>query len=69
MNIFDNYLFEVKPIKKPETKCKQCEYSERHQCNSKIILYCGLRKSGRTSTGLFLIKANQISCEHFKKSI
>jgi len=61
-------LFDIPEKNQPTTKCKQCEHSERHQCNSNIIWYCGLRKSRRTANGLLKIKANQISCDYFKTS-
>jgi len=58
-------LFDIPEKDQPKTKCKQCEFSERHPCNSKIIWYCGIRKSNRTSNGQLKIKANNISCRLF----
>jgi len=46
-------------------KCKHCINSERHQCGSKIIWYCGVIKSNRTNIGKKKIKANDEQCWYF----
>jgi len=59
-------LFEVPEKEQTWLKCKNCFYSERHRCNSKIIWYCGLIKSKRTSNGQLKIKAKKLACNYFK---
>ena len=61
-------LFEVPIIEKeaPTTKCRHCVFSERHQCNSKVFWYCGIRKSNRTDNGKLKIKAGDVSCILFQ---
>lgn len=49
-----------------ENTCKDCEHRERWQCNSKIIQYCGVRKSKRTQNGLLKIKCKDKACLLFK---
>jgi hypothetical protein len=48
-------------------KCKDCKHSQRWRCGSKIIWYCGIRKSNRTQNKLLKIKANQEQCYLFEK--
>lgn len=59
-----NELFKIDPVK-TET-CKTCEHRERHECNSKIIQYCGVRKSNRTRNGKLKIKASDMACNLYK---
>jgi len=59
-------LFEVEE-KKSENTCKDCVHRQRWQCNSKVIQYCGIRKSNRTNNGLLKIKCKDKSCNLFKK--
>lgn len=64
-----NRLFEVPetPPPKSEYKCRHCEHAERHECGTRNIWYCGIRKSNRTSNGLLKIKAGNSACLNFKK--
>lgn len=56
-------LFDTTPNKSKSTKtCKTCKHRERWECGSKIIQYCGIRKSNRTANGLLKIKAKNPSC-------
>lgn len=48
------------------SKCKDCIYAERWQCNSKVFWYCSFRKSRRTHNKLLKIKANDEACCFFK---
>lgn len=47
--------------------CGKCKHIERHQCCSKIIFYCGIRKSKRTSNGLLKVKCKTTACAFFSK--
>ena len=42
--------------------CNTCQHRQRHQCNSKVIQYCGVRKSNRTENGLLKIKCKMVAC-------
>jgi len=42
--------------------CKNCEHSQRWECNSKFFYYCGITASGRTDNGLKKIKLKDIAC-------
>jgi len=42
--------------------CNTCEHRQRHQCNSKVFQYCGVRKSNRTANGLLKIKCKTAAC-------
>lgn len=42
--------------------CNSCEHRQRHQCNSKVFQYCGVRKSNRTDNGLLKIKCKTVAC-------
>lgn len=43
--------------------CRTCRHRERWQCGSKVIQYCGIRRSARTSTGLKRIRVTDPACE------
>ncbi len=58
-------LFDVE-TRVPESTCKKCIHLQRHECSGKVIMYCGVRTSGRTFNGLLKIKANDPSCPKFK---
>jgi len=60
-------LFEIEE-QKPEfiKTCNDCEHRERHQCNSKVFQYCGVRKSNRTNNGLLKIKCKDAACPLFE---
>jgi hypothetical protein len=63
-----NKLFEIeKQDPKVINTCLDCEYRERHQCNSKVFQYCGIRKSNRTNNGLLKIKCKDAACSLFKE--
>lgn len=58
-------LFSVEPI---STKtCLTCEHRQRWECNSKVIQYCGVRKSNRTQNKLLKIKCKDIACNLYKE--
>lgn len=59
-------LFEI-PEKQTNETCLNCEHRQRWECNTKVIQYCGVRKSNRTSNGLLKIKCKDKACELFKK--
>lgn len=48
-------------------KCKDCKHSERWQCNTKTIWYCGLLHSNRTHNHKLKIKANQEQCKYIEE--
>lgn len=52
----------------PHQTCKNCEHRERHQCGGRIIQYCGVRRSNRTSNGLLKIKCKTKACVMFQLS-
>lgn len=60
-------LFNVDPIKE-ETKetCNTCQHRQRWHCGSKVIQYCGVRKSNRTDNGLLKIKCKDKACLMYK---
>lgn len=63
-------LFEVEEEnKKLTSSCKDCEHRQRHECNSKVFQYCGVRKSNRTNNGLLKIKCKDVCCPLFKEII
>lgn len=56
-------LFEIESRKKEiTTTCKTCKHREKWECGSKIIQYCGVRKSNRTENGLLKIKCKDAAC-------
>lgn len=61
-------IFEMEEIKLALT-CKSCKHRQRWQCGSKIIQYCGVRKSNRTENGLLKIKCNLKSCALYETDI
>lgn len=63
-----NTLFEP-PSTDDQLTCGTCEHRERHQCNSKVFQYCGIRKSGRTENGLLKIKCKTKACQLYKEKI
>jgi len=61
-------LFEIKETVQGVTNtCNDCEHRERHQCNSKVFQYCGIRKSNRTDNGLLKIKCKDVACTLFEE--
>jgi hypothetical protein len=65
MELFDTTEFERE---KPKGKtCKDCAHRQRHDCNSKVFQYCGVRKSNRTDNGLLKIKCKTEACYQFKQ--
>ena len=60
-------LFELPEDKKGLT-CNTCEHRQRWHCNSKVIQYCGVRKSNRTENGLLKIKCKDLACSLYKES-
>jgi hypothetical protein len=50
-----------------EKFCRTCEHRERHHCGSKVIQYCGIRKSNRTDNGKMKIKVNLPACLFYKE--
>ena len=48
-------------------KCKECKFSERRECNTKVVWYCSKIRSNRTDNKLLKIKANNVACKLFLK--
>jgi hypothetical protein len=46
--------------------CRQCAHNEAWECGSKVIHYCRVRKSKRTTNGLLKIKCKDNACLTFK---
>jgi hypothetical protein len=62
-------LFESEPhVEENKKKCNDCEHRQRWECNSKIIQYCGVRKSNRTNNGLLKIKCKDKACALFQET-
>ena len=62
-------LFEAEKTNKVYNKsytCRYCSNRERWQCGSKVIQYCKVRVSKRTSNGLLKIKCKDKACILFK---
>lgn len=47
--------------------CRTCAHRQRWECNSKVIQYCGKRKSNRTFNGLLKIKVTNNACELYEE--
>lgn len=67
-----NQLFEDLPIVKAFNPnegltCLTCMHRERHQHNSVIVQYCGVRKCNRTNNGQLKIKCKMAACAQYKK--
>jgi hypothetical protein len=62
-------LFEVEINQVENKTCKDCEHRQRWECGSKIIQYCGLRKSNLTENKLLKIKCKNKACKGFKENI
>ena len=64
-----NTLFDIDDIEpiSLDKFCRTCLHRERHSCNSKIIQYCGIRKSNRTDNGQLKIKCKTVACNFYKK--
>ena len=60
-------LPDAKPLQAAGLTCNSCEHRQRHQCNSKVFQYCGVRKSNRTDNGLLKIKCKTAACSQYKK--
>lgn len=61
-----NKLFELPEETTTNETCRNCEHRERWQCGSKVIQYCGVLKSNRTSNGKKKIKVTDKACLSFK---
>lgn len=48
--------------------CRQCKHRQRWECESgsRIIQYCGVRRSNRTDNGLLHIKVTNKACYMFE---
>jgi len=67
---YDNLLFyeiQYNNNNNKNKKCLNCVHRQRWECNSKVIQYCGIKKSNRTQNGLLKIKCNTDACELFKE--
>ncbi len=66
-----NTLFDIDPIEpiSPDKFCRTCQHRERRSCNSKIIQYCGIRKSNRTDNGQLKIKCKTVACSFYKEDV
>lgn len=70
----DDLLFDLSEIANGHTPppddinvtCGECEHRQRWECGSKIIQYCGKRKSNRTDNGLLKIKCKNKACALFE---
>lgn len=72
LSLFENENSNLtKPVLAAGLTCNSCEHRQRHQCNSKVFQYCGVRKSNRTDNGLLKIKCKTAACslhKHYKKT-
>jgi hypothetical protein len=60
--------FEQPALEKVKGKtCRTCMHRQRWQCDSKVIQYCGVRKSNRTDNGLLKIKCKNEACEGYEE--
>lgn len=59
-------LFDLDQLNKETTlntnTCLTCEHRQRWEYGSKVIQYCGVRKSNRTNNGLLKIKCKDVAC-------
>lgn len=62
-------LFDIPKDKKPSKFCRTCAHRQRWECNSKVIQYCGKRKSNRTFNGLLKIKVTNNACELYEEEV
>ncbi len=60
-------LFEIGQEQPSDKTCKTCVHRERWEYGSKIIQYCGARKSNRTENGLLKIKCKNEACILYKE--
>jgi hypothetical protein len=60
-------LFEIADKKTSEKTCRTCAHRQRWEMNSKIIQYCSVRKSNRTTNGLLKIKCKNKACELYEE--
>jgi len=58
-------LFDITEHQNSKT-CRDCAHRQRWQCGSKVIQYCGARKSNRTENKLLKIKAGNPACNLFE---
>lgn len=66
--LYRKHMNELFPIETKEgLTCRSCEHRQRWECNSKIIQYCGVRKSNRTDNGLLKIKCKDQACVKYKE--
>lgn len=69
-NIFETIESTNANFKFTKTRtCRECLHRQRWECGSKIIQYCGIRKSRRTKNGLLKIRAKDKACTLFKEKI
>lgn len=59
-------LPDEKPLLTAGLTCNSCDHRQRHQCNSKVFQYCGVRKSNLTDNGLLKIKCKTVACQLHK---
>ena len=55
------------PTPPPSETCQNCEHRQRWQCGSRVVQYCGARKSNRTENGLLKITRNTPACTLFDR--
>jgi len=60
-------LPDAKPLLVDGLTCNSCEHRQRHECNSKVFQYCGVRKSNRTANGLLKIKCKTDACPLYQR--
>ena len=65
--IVEPLLFTLPDQQRPGLTCNTCKHRERHECNSKVFQYCGVRKSNRTDNGLLKIKCKTAACPLHEK--
>ena len=64
--LFENEHLQPKNKSDVSLTCNSCEHRQRHQCNSKVFQYCGIRKSNRTNNGFLKIKCKTTACALYK---
>lgn len=63
LNLFEPV--EIKPLPKPEKRCKGCKFLIRNNWN-RNIKYCTKQRGKGTSTGWKKIKSNSAACQLFE---
>ncbi len=46
--------------------CRNCKHKQAWECGTKVIHYCGVRKSNRTINKLLKIKCKNTACVLFE---